>query len=48
VFLPELIAHREAGQLPIDRFTKTYPFADINQAIDDAHHGKCVKAVLVF
>jgi aryl-alcohol dehydrogenase len=48
VFLPELIAHREAGRLPVDKFTKTYPFADINQAIDDAHHGKCIKAVLTF
>ncbi len=48
VFLPELIAHREAGRLPVDRFTKTYPFDQINQAIDDAHHGKCIKAVLTF
>lgn len=48
VFLPELIAHMKAGRLPIDKFTKTYKFDQINQAIDDAHHGKCVKAVLTF
>ena len=48
VFLPELIAHLEAGRLPVNKFTKTYPFDQINQAIDDAHHGKCVKAVLTF
>lgn len=48
VFLPELIAHMQAGRLPIDKFTKTYPFTQINQAIADAHSGKCIKAVLVF
>jgi aryl-alcohol dehydrogenase len=47
VFLPELVAHFAAGRLPIDKFTRTYPFDQINQAIDDAHHGKCVKAVLI-
>ncbi len=46
VFLPELIAHHKAGRLPIEKFSKTYRLADINQAIDDAHHGKCIKAVL--
>ena len=35
-----------AGRLPIEKFSKTYRLADINQAIDDAHHGKCIKAVL--
>jgi aryl-alcohol dehydrogenase len=48
VFIPELIAHMKAGRLPIDKFTKTYKFDQINQAIDDAHHGKCIKAVLTF
>jgi aryl-alcohol dehydrogenase len=47
VFLPELIAHHKAGRLPIERFSKTYRFADINQAIDDAHHGQAIKAVLL-
>ena len=46
VFLPELIAHHKAGRLPIEAFTKTYPFDQINQAIADAHTGSCVKAVL--
>ncbi len=48
IFLPELIAHMKAGRLPIDKFTRVYKFDEINQAVDDAHHGKCVKAVLVF
>ncbi len=46
-FLPELIAHHKAGRLPIEKFSQTYRFEDINQAIDDAHHGKCIKAVLL-
>ena len=47
VFLPELIAHHAAGRLPLEKFTKTYRLDEINQAIDDAHHGKCIKAVLL-
>jgi aryl-alcohol dehydrogenase len=46
-FLPELIAHHKAGRLPIERFSKTYRFAEINQAIGDAHAGKAIKAVLL-
>lgn len=47
-FLPELIAHHAAGRLPFDRFVTRYPFEQINQAIADGHHGKCIKPVLVF
>lgn len=47
VFLPELIAHHKAGRLPIETFSKTYRLDEINQAIDDAHHGNCIKAVLL-
>ncbi|MDE2596607.1 MAG: NAD(P)-dependent alcohol dehydrogenase [Sphingomonadales bacterium] len=47
-FLPELIAHHAAGRLPFDRFVTHYPFEQINQAIDDGHHGRCIKPVLVF
>ncbi len=47
VFLPELIAHHKAGRLPIEAFSKTYRLDEINQAIEDAHHGKCIKAVLI-
>ncbi len=45
-FIPELVELYNAGRLPIDKFTTTYALADINQAIDDAHTGKCIKAVL--
>jgi len=47
-FLPELIAHHAAGRLPVDRIISRYPFNDINKAIEDGHHGKCIKAVLTF
>lgn len=46
-FLPELIAHHKAGRLPIEKFTTTYRLDQINDAIADAHSGKCIKAVLV-
>ena len=46
-FLPELIAHHSAGRLPFERFVTRYPFEQINQAIADSHHGKCIKPVLV-
>jgi aryl-alcohol dehydrogenase len=48
VFIPELVAHHAAGRLPFDRFVTTYPFAQINQAIADAHSGKSIKVVLTF
>jgi aryl-alcohol dehydrogenase len=48
VFLPELIAHYEAGRLPFDRFVTTYPFDQINAAVADLHAGKSIKVVLTF
>jgi aryl-alcohol dehydrogenase len=47
-FLPELIAHHQAGRLPFDRFVTRYPFEKINEAIADGHQGRCIKPVLVF
>jgi aryl-alcohol dehydrogenase len=47
VFLPELMAHWREGRLPFDRMIKTFPFAQINQAIAAQHHGDCIKVVLV-
>lgn len=46
-FIPELIAHYQAGRLPFDRLIRTYPLDQINQAIADQHHGDCVKVVLL-
>jgi len=47
VFIPELIAHWRAGRLPLEKLVKTFPFAQINQAIAAQHHGDCVKVVLI-
>jgi aryl-alcohol dehydrogenase len=46
-FLPELMEHYRAGRLPFDRMVKTFPFAQINEAIAAQHHGDCVKVVLL-
>ena len=45
-FIPELIAHYEAGRFPFDRLIRIYPFAEINRAVADHERGECVKAVL--
>lgn len=47
LFIPELVDHHMAGRLPIDRFTKSYALSDINQAVEDQHSGRCVKASLI-
>lgn len=47
-FIPYLIQLHLEGRLPIDQLIKTYPFRDINRAIEDQHAGRCVKPVLVF
>ncbi|WP_304169077.1 NAD(P)-dependent alcohol dehydrogenase [Phenylobacterium aquaticum] len=46
VFIPELITHWRAGRLPLEKLVKTFPFAEINEAIAAQHHGDCVKVVL--
>jgi aryl-alcohol dehydrogenase len=47
-FIPELAALYRDGKFPIDRLVKLYPFAEINQAVEDQVKGRCVKAILVF
>jgi aryl-alcohol dehydrogenase len=47
VFIPELIEHYKAGNLPIEKLIKTYKLSEINQAVADQHAGLCVKAVLI-
>ena len=46
VFLPELIEHWRGGRLPLEKLVRTYPFAQINEAIAAQHHGDFVKVVL--
>lgn len=45
-FIPELINHWRAGRLPLEKLVRPYPFAQINTAIAEQHHGDCVKVVL--
>jgi aryl-alcohol dehydrogenase len=47
-FIPELAALYRDGKFPLDRLVKTYPFAAINEAVEDQTKGRCVKAILVF
>jgi aryl-alcohol dehydrogenase len=47
-FLPQLIDLNRQGRLPIDRLVTTYPISRINDAVADAHDGRCIKAVLLF
>lgn len=46
VFLPRLVAYWKAGQLPVEKLVRVFPFAEINAAIAAQHHGDCVKVVL--
>lgn len=46
-FIPELIEHYRAGNLPFEKMTTVYPLSQVNQAIMDQHSGACVKAILV-
>ncbi len=45
-FIPRMVELHLAGRFPFDRLIAKYPLADINQAIEDQHAGRCVKPVL--
>jgi aryl-alcohol dehydrogenase len=47
-FIPRLIELHRAGEFPFDRLVKTFPFAEINEAIAAANSGAVIKPVLVF
>jgi aryl-alcohol dehydrogenase len=47
-FIPLLVRLHAAGRFPFEKLLKTYPFADINQAIEDAESGRVIKPVLLF
>ena len=46
-FLPKLIDLHLAGEFPVDRLVRTYPFRNINDALADAEAGDVVKPVLL-
>ena len=47
-FIPRMIELYQQGRFPFDKLISTFRFEQINDAIDAAHHGKVVKAVLTF
>jgi aryl-alcohol dehydrogenase len=46
VFIPKLLEYYKKGMFPFDRLIAYYPFENIQQAFDDTHRGKVIKAVL--
>ena len=46
VFIPQLLELRRKGRFPLEKIVRTYPFAELEQAISDTTSGKVVKAVL--
>ncbi|MGQ4615146.1 zinc-binding dehydrogenase [Nocardia sp. R7R-8] len=47
-FIPRMISLYKEGRFPFDKLIDTFSFGDINKAIDAAHHGHVIKAVLTF
>ncbi|KAH8667707.1 hypothetical protein BGZ61DRAFT_498222 [Ilyonectria robusta] len=41
-----LIAMHQAGDFPIDRLCKVYPFSELQKAIDDMHSGIVIKPII--
>ena len=46
VFIPKLLDYYKKGMFPFDKLITFYDFKDIEQAFEDTHHGKVIKAVL--
>jgi aryl-alcohol dehydrogenase len=46
-FIPRLIGHYRAGELPLEKLVRFYPFADIEEAFAASKSGSVVKPVLV-
>lgn len=44
--IPALLALWKAGRFPFDELVRTYPMAEIEQAIRDTHSGEVIKPVL--
>jgi aryl-alcohol dehydrogenase len=47
-FIPRLIEHHRAGELPLEKLVRTFSFEDVNDAVAASHGGAVVKPVLVF
>jgi aryl-alcohol dehydrogenase len=47
VFIPLMMKWYKQGRFPVDKLVQTFPFAQINEAFEAAHHGDVVKPVLL-
>jgi aryl-alcohol dehydrogenase len=47
-FIPQLIELYRAGKFPFERLVKTFPFTEINAAIEASEAGDVIKPVVVF
>jgi len=46
-FIPRLVRLYREGKLPLERLVRSYPLAQINEAIRDMDAGEVVKPVIV-
>ncbi len=46
LFIPRLVDFFMKGMFPFDKLVKFYDFEAINQALDDAEHGRTIKPIL--
>ncbi|MHB8072450.1 NAD(P)-dependent alcohol dehydrogenase [Desulfosporosinus fructosivorans] len=46
LFIPKLVEYFKAGLFPLDKLIKVYDLEQINEAYDDVHKGKALKAVV--
>ncbi|MFA9381770.1 MAG: zinc-binding dehydrogenase, partial [Acetanaerobacterium sp.] len=46
IFIPQLLEYYKKGMFPFDKLITYYDFLDINQAFEDTHKGKVIKAIL--
>lgn len=46
IFIPELIAHYQAGRFPFNRLVEYFPFEAINEALHAGESGRVIKPVL--
>ena len=46
VFIPQLIELYREGKFPFEKLIQIYPFAELNQAIEDSKSGKTIKPII--
>ena len=47
-FIPELVELHRSGDFPIERLCKTYPIAQLDEAIHDMHFGEVSLSPMLF